>query len=88
MLPKYIKPFFWSYSANRLNKIKDKKIIITNILNFGSHRATRWLFKEYPEKEIVKSVIHPAPGEWSKKSLNFWSLVFGVKPEINNRKIK
>ena len=88
MLPKYIKPFLWSYGVDRLDKAKDKKIIITNILNWGSHRATIWLFKTYPEKEIRNFVVHPAPGEWSKKSLNYWSLVFGVKPEIKKRKIK
>jgi len=88
MLPKYIRPFLWSYDADRLDKKKDKKIIITNILNFGSQRAAIWLFKTYPENEIRNFVVHPAPGEWSNKSLNYWSLIFGVKPEVKGRKIK
>ncbi|MDP3283645.1 MAG: hypothetical protein Q8M56_04400 [Desulfobacterales bacterium] len=88
MLPKYIKPFLWSYDANRLDREKDKQIIITNILNYGSQRAVIWLFKTYPENEIRNFVVHPSPGKWSKKSLNYWSLLLGVKPEVKIRRIK
>ena len=39
-IPQYIKPFLWSYDINNLNKEIDKKRIITNVLNYGTKKAT------------------------------------------------
>ena len=86
MLPEYIQPFFWSYKAEKLDQNKDKKRIITNILNLGSKKAVDWLFSIYSRDDIRRIVADPAPGEWNKKSLNFWSLFFGLKPVFKNKR--
>ena len=89
MIPKYIQPFLWSYDAKRLDIKKNKQRIITNVLNLGSAKATSWLFKMYSKKDIKKAIADPMPGEWSEKSLNFWSLIFNIHaPKKNIRKIK
>ena len=81
MLPKCARPFLWSYNTNKLDIKKDKKRIITNILNFGSEKATNWLFKKYSKKEIKNVISNPMPGEWNKKSLNYWAIIFNIKPK-------
>ena len=89
MIPKYVQPFLWSYNAKELSIKENKKRIITNVLNLGSAKATSWLFKAYSKKDIKKMIADPMPGEWSGKSLNFWSLIFNIPaPKKNIRKIK
>ena len=88
MISKLIKPFLWSYDTKKIDQKKDKNRIITNILNLGDFKATKWLFKNYTKKDIKKNVARPKPGEWNKKSLNYWSFIFGVRPKTSSRKIK
>lgn len=89
MIPKYIHPFLWSYDIDKLDLLRDKKIIITNILNLGTVQATQWLFKVYSKEDLKDVITNPLPGQWNKKSLNFWGLVLGVQPgQIHGRIIK
>ncbi len=86
-IPQYISPFLWSYDVDKLDLVRDKKRIITNVLNLGTKKATEWLFGVYGKNEIKEIVSNPLPGEWTKKSLNFWSLIFGVKQKQVKREI-
>lgn len=73
------KPFLWSFDISKMDIQKNKKRIITNILNLGTKETTDLLFKIYDKKEIKKQVENPLPGEWSDKSLNYWSIIFDIK---------
>jgi len=86
-IPKFVHPFLWSYDVSRLDIEKDKKRIITNVLNFGTDDAIEWLFTTYTRPDIIGVLQDPLPGEWNKKSLCLWSLVFGVTAEIKTRHI-
>jgi len=88
MIPSYVRPFLWSYDIQKLDLLRNKKRIITNVLNLGTSKATDWLFRTYNKEDIVEAIISPLPGEWNKKSLNFWSLIFDVKPGDTHRRIK
>lgn len=74
------KPFLWSFDIVKIDLDKDKKRIITNVLNLGTLEATDLLFKVYSRKEIKKLIKNPLPGEWGDKSLNYWSIIFNIKP--------
>lgn len=87
MIPVYIRPFLWSYNIDKLDLSQDKKRIITNILNLGDTKATKWLFKIYSFDDLKEAITHPLPGEWNHKSLNFWSLVLDVKPGLIKRNV-
>ncbi|MBI4159720.1 hypothetical protein HY504_01005 [Candidatus Wolfebacteria bacterium] len=76
--PPIVAPFLWSYDLSRLDLIRDKKRIITNILNYGTKEATDWLFTIYSREDLKDAIRHPLPGEWSKKSLNFWAIILDV----------
>lgn len=80
MIPQFVRPYFWSYNTDQLDLIRDKKKIITNVLNLGPHKATDWLFKTYQKEDIKDCLVHPMPGEWNKKSLYFWSFMLDVTP--------
>lgn len=84
---KIFKPFLWSYDVPKMDLERDKKRIITNVLNFGTKDATDFLFKTFDKKEIIELVKNPIPGEMSKKSLNYWALVLNVNPGKLKRKI-
>lgn len=84
---KVFKPFLWSYDTTKMDLVKDQKRIITNVLNWGTHEASRLLFKIYDPKSIKQVVLHPSPGDWNKKSLNYWSLMFKVTPRVHSRRI-
>ena len=85
MIPAFIQPYFWSYDVSQLDLKKNKKRIITNVLNLGTKKATKWLFDTYRKEEIIEVIKTPLPGEWSTKSLHFWSFVFGVKESKTKR---
>ena len=80
---KMITPFLWSYDVAQMNLERDKKRIITNILNLGTKQAVLWLFRVYGKSDIKKVLEESIPGEWSQKSLYFWSEIFGVKLKEN-----
>ena len=73
------KPFLWYHDLKKMDLEKDKKRIITNVLNLGTKDASDLLFKVYSIKDIKEQVENPLPGEWSNKSLNYWSIIFDIK---------
>ena len=87
MIPQFIQTFLWSYDIKSLDISRDKRRIITNVLNFGTSRATEWLFEIYTKEEIKNCLTSPLPGEWNNKSMIFWSLLLDVKPRVANKRI-
>lgn len=85
-IPKFIKPFLWSYDTANLDIIKDQKRIITNILNFGTKQSTDWLFNTYNIDDIKNILLNQYSGEWNKKSLNYWATLFDLN--ISNIKTR
>ena len=84
-VPDFLQPFLWSYDLSQLDLEKHKNIIIKNILDFGTVQATDWLKKNYTTEEIKKSIQNSYSSDWSKKSLNFWSLIYEVTPKRKSR---
>jgi len=80
-----VKAALCSFDTDRIDVEQHKERIITNVLNLGTHEALLWLFRTYPRERIAEVVAHPRPGEWNKRSLNYWSLVFDVEPQITSR---
>lgn len=83
-IPDFVRPFLWSYNIDKIDIERNKKRIIINVLNLGTKRAVDWIFKTYNREEIKRVVENSLMGDWGKKSINLWSLVF----DINIDKIK
>ena len=86
-IPEFVRPFLWSYDISKLDVDKDKKRIITNILNYGTKQATDWLFSVFSKTDILSAVQHPLAGEWNKKSLHYWSFIFATPAGDTTRHI-
>lgn len=79
-IPHSLQTVLWSYDLDKLepDNSKDKKLIITQVLNFGTFVKVRWLFKHYPAREIRKVLRHPSRGVWLKKRLDYWLKIFEI----------
>ncbi|MEK7163470.1 MAG: hypothetical protein AAB775_02075 [Patescibacteria group bacterium] len=84
---KKIAPFLWSYDVDKMDADRDKKRIITNVLNLGTKSAVEELFQTYKKSEIKEVVEKPLPGEWNEKSLNFWNTILDIESKRSERKI-
>jgi len=78
-VPSSFQTALWSYDISRMNIEKDKKGIITQVLNYGTWDNLKLLFKIYPEKEIKKVIKNPSRGVWFEKVLNFWTTIFNIR---------
>lgn len=84
-IPPAVRACLWSHDVAALDLERDKTLIITNVLNFGTKKATDWLFAHHSASQIAAVVQAPLPGRWDKKSLALWALVFGVTPQPKGR---
>jgi hypothetical protein len=84
-IPPYVQSALWSYDLEKLDLHQDKERIITNVLNHGTKQSTDWLLQTYSKQDISDVIASPRPGEWNKKSLNFWSIIFNITPRSRNR---
>jgi len=80
-LPKSVESVLWSYDVNKIDLYLHKKLIISQVLNFGTRAATDWLFKTYELEEIRKIAEQIPIGQWDRKSLALWALYLGIKPK-------
>ncbi len=81
LLPSFLRPFLWSYDLEKMDKEKHKQIIIKNVLDFGTKQAIDWLRENYSKKEIQQAIKNSVKSDWSKKSINLWSLIYKVEPK-------
>jgi len=80
-LPKFLEPFLPSYDISKmdLHNPYDKKLIIEAVLNQGTMKEIKWLFRIYNIREIKNVLKNPARGCWDTRVLNFWTKFFGIK---------
>lgn len=86
-IPVSIKSVLWSYDLNAIDFDVHKKLIIAQVLNFGTKKATDWLFRLYGKDQISKIAASIPSGQWDKKSLALWSLYLGIKPKTKMERI-
>jgi len=79
-IPKSVANVLWSYDINKIDLDLHKKLIIAQVLNYGTEDATDWLFETYRLDEVQKMAEQIPTGQWNKKSLALWSLCLNIKP--------
>jgi hypothetical protein len=70
---------FWEVNLDNFNPISYPEYTIFRILELGDEKAVTWMKEAFPEDEI-KRVIS-TERRLSRKSANFWALVYGIAPE-------
>jgi hypothetical protein len=76
MIPKHLYPLFWDVNLDNFNPTIYPDYSIGRVLEFGDERAVAWMKETFSEAEI-KRVIR-TEGRLSKKSANFWALVYKI----------
>lgn len=80
-LPQSVKTVLWSYKLDQIEVQKHKRIIISQVLNFGSKEAIKWLFKRYGFAQVAKIANTIPIFQWNKKSLSLWRLILSINPK-------
>lgn len=78
-LPKFLQPCLASYDLKSLDITKGKKLIITQILNFGTERDLEWLCKNYSKADLKDIITKPDRGVWLKDVLLYWQKILNLK---------
>lgn len=86
-LPQAVKNTLWSWDTNKIDLEKDKKLIVTQVLNYGTEEATDWLFDTFSKSEIEKEAQKIPLGQWDEKSLALWSLIMDLDPKPRSERI-
>lgn len=86
-IPQSVAAVLWSYDLNKIDLKAHQKLIIAQVLNFGSEEATDWLFKTYSKDEIIQAASSIPLGQWNEKSLALWSLSLGIRPTARAERI-
>jgi hypothetical protein len=85
-LPSSVASCLWSYDTAQLDTEKDKGLIIRQVLDMGDTAAATWMRSRYSHDEIVDVLYRTPRSSWrSKKSLNFWTMIYGVEPRSQVR---
>lgn len=78
-LPQNLKSLFWSYDFDRLDTQTHKRLIILQVLNYGSLEQLKWLKAVYGEDEIRYFLETTPVTEFRPQALRLVSLIFAVK---------
>lgn len=79
MIPQYLRTLFWDTDLDTFNPAKFPQYTITRVLEYGDRDAVAWLRETFRETEIVK--VLRSERRLSRKSANFWALVYHVAPD-------
>jgi hypothetical protein len=55
-LPEFFKPILWSYDFDKLDKERDKDVIIINAINYGDLIHWRWLKDNYNVSDVLSKI--------------------------------
>lgn len=83
--PRSVKAVLWSYDTSKLDIDRDKMLIIRQVLNNGTESAVAWARDTYTEQDLAKAIATSSASEWSRKSLNYWSLLLKTHPHRTAR---
>ena len=77
MLPSFLQSCLWSYDLKQLDlhSPRDKKVIVTQVLDHGNWEQLQWLLANYSRADIKEVLSRPARGEWQRPVLDFWRKV-------------
>ena len=52
MLPQSVKLALWSYDTDKIDAVNDSKLVISQVLNFGTKEATDWIMNNYGKSKV------------------------------------
>jgi hypothetical protein len=82
-LPSGIRACLWSWDPSSLDLRRDRRLIITQVLNYGRWDDVRWLLKHYKGADFRRVLRDPARGQWLPDVLNFWTHRLNIRLSKN-----
>ncbi len=73
VLPVSISKYFWDINPKKANPQKHPQYYIDRLLEIGNNKSIAWLKKTFGSNKIKHSL---PTAKISKKSRNYWRLVF------------
>jgi hypothetical protein len=79
MIPQYLHALFWDTDLENFDPLAFPTYTIGRILEYGDQDAIAWLKETFSDTQIVDVV--QTERRLSRRSANFWALVYGVSPD-------
>lgn len=74
-----MRPLFWDTNVDSFNPVSYPAYTIARVLEYGDDKAIRWLQDTFSETQIVE--VLRTERRLSRKSANFWALVYHIPSE-------
>ena len=78
-LPRFLQKYFWDVDFKKLDRKIHYQFIIERILEYGDEKAVKWAKNNFKLNDIKK--VLSKSKNLSKKSANFWQLIFKIKKD-------
>lgn len=78
MIPSNLQTLFWDTNLDTFDPEAYPDYTIFRVLEFGDKPAVAWLRQTFSEAEIRRVLC--TERRLSRKSANFWALIYGVPP--------
>ena len=78
MIPQELRPFFWDINPDSFDPFSHREYTIARVLEYGDEKAVAWLRANFLEPEITEVIR--TERRLTRKSANFWALVYGIAP--------
>ena len=79
MIPQYLHTLFWDTNLDNFDPLAFPTYTIGRILELGNQDAIAWLKDTFSETQIVE--VLRTERRLSRRSANFWALVYGLAPD-------
>lgn len=76
--PRSFKPLLWSYDFAKLDLNNDKKVIITNVINYGNLAQWKWIRDFYGLANLRKTLMSITTTELRDRVRPLVQLVFSI----------
>jgi len=78
MIPRHLLPLFWDVNLDNFDPKAYPEYAIGRVLELGDESAVKWLKETFSEADIKRVIA--TERRLSRKSANFWALVYGIAP--------
>lgn len=74
-----LRPLFWSYDFDSLHTERHKRVVIIQVINYGSWSDWKWLARTYGKEELRRMIERMPVTEFRPGALTLISLLLNIK---------
>ncbi len=79
MIPQHLYPLFWDVNLDNFQPAAYPDYTIARVLELGDENAVKWMKETFQEADIKRIIA--TERRLSRKSANFWALMYGIAPD-------